>query len=64
MKWVRFAEYKFLLIMDDECLIISIKEARKILGKSYVGHSDDDVLRLIKQLDAIAKEHIQTVPKY
>jgi hypothetical protein len=50
--------------MEAATLIISIKEARKLLGKSYKRHSDDEILRLIKNLDAIAKEYIQSVPKY
>jgi uncharacterized protein YjgD (DUF1641 family) len=35
-------------------LIISIKEARKILGKSYEHMSDEEVESLIENLDAIA----------
>ena len=35
-------------------LIISVKEARKILGESYEHMSDEEIERLIIDLDAIA----------
>lgn len=45
-------------------LIISIKEARKLLGKDAKGMSDDDVEELIQNLQSIAKIYIEEVPKY
>jgi len=48
----------------DAGLIISIKEARKILGKKYAKYSDEQITRMIKQLDSIAEAYIKSVPKY
>jgi len=45
-------------------LIISIKEARKLLGKDAQGMSDDDVEELIQNLQSISKIYIEEVPKY
>lgn len=45
-------------------LIISIKEARKILGKEAEDLSDDQVEDLIINFQSIAKLYIQSVPKY
>jgi len=45
-------------------LIISIKEARKILGKEAENLSDDQIEDLIINLQSIAKLYIQSVPKY
>ena len=49
--------------MSDN-LIISVKEARKILGKKYDIHSDETIERIIQRLDGIAECFIKTVPKY
>lgn len=49
--------------MDSASLIITVKEARKILGKPYAKHSDEQIARMIKQLDSIAETHIKSVPK-
>jgi hypothetical protein len=45
-------------------LIITVKEARKILGKSYDKFPDDYIERLIKNLDGVAEAYIKSVPKY
>lgn len=45
-------------------MIITIKEARKILGRSYAKRSDEDIAWLINSLDTIAQEFIKSVPKY
>ena len=45
-------------------LIISIKAARKILGKKYKAYSDTEIERLIQDLDSIAGMYIKSVPKY
>ena len=50
--------------MFDNNLIISTKEARKILGKEYAKYSDEQITRMIKQLDSIAEAYIKSVPKY
>lgn len=50
--------------MDAATLIITVKEARKILGKTYAKYSDEQIARLIKQLDSIAGAHIKSVQKY
>lgn len=44
--------------------IITVKEARKILGKSYRNVPDEYIERLIKNLDGIATTYIKSVPKY
>jgi len=43
-------------------LIITIKEARKILGTKYDHYSDDYVEELIKTFDGIAEYYFKTVP--
>jgi hypothetical protein len=45
-------------------LIISIKEAREILGKKYDKYPDEYIQQLIQNLDAIAETFIRTIPKY
>ncbi len=45
-------------------LIISVKEARRILGKTYEKYSDEYIARLIKDLDGIAEAYIKSFPKY
>lgn len=49
--------------MKDEP-IISVKEARKKLGKSYKEYDDQYIKLLIKTLDAIMESYIKSVPKY
>lgn len=44
-------------------LIISVKEARKLLGKDAEAMSDDDVEGLVLSLQSIAKTYIEEVPK-
>lgn len=41
--------------MDDSRLIISVKEARKLLGKEHASMTDEQVENLIIQLDEIAR---------
>jgi hypothetical protein len=45
-------------------LIISVMEARKLLGKRYEKYSDEHIVRLIQNLDEIAEAYIKSVPKY
>lgn len=45
-------------------LLVSVSEARKILGKSYDKYSDDYIEQLIRNLDSIAEAYIKSVPKY
>jgi hypothetical protein len=48
----------------NEGLIMSVAEARKILGKGYAKFPDSYIEQLIKNLDSIAEAYIKTVPKY
>jgi uncharacterized protein YjgD (DUF1641 family) len=50
--------------MSNKKLIISVKEARKILGKSYDKYPDTYIERLIKNLDSIIESYIKSVPKF
>lgn len=45
-------------------MIITTKEARKILGKTYDKFPDDYIEKLIKNFDGIAKAYIKSVPKF
>ena len=45
-------------------LIISIKEARKLLGKEAKEMSDDQIEELIINLRSIVRNHIRTVQIY
>jgi hypothetical protein len=45
-------------------LIISVKEARKLLGQQNKDLTDDQLEKLIVDLSAIAKLYIRSVPKY
>lgn len=45
--------------MDDSRLIISVKEARKLLGKDYDHMTDEQIEDLIIQLDEIARLSIR-----
>lgn len=47
--------------MQDQ--IITVKEARKFLGKDGKELSDEDIQKLITEFSAIARLHIQMVPK-
>jgi hypothetical protein len=50
-------------ILGGERLTISVKEARKLLGKDFKGLSDDQVQDIIVKLDLIARGFIaQSVP--
>lgn len=45
--------------------IISVKEARKLLGKDYRGFSDEKIAVIVALLNIVAAEHvINTVPNY
>ncbi|MGZ6005364.1 MAG: hypothetical protein ACXWLH_04405 [Candidatus Saccharimonadales bacterium] len=44
--------------------IITVSEARKILGKTYDKYPDEYIEQLIQQLDGIAEAFIKSVPKY
>lgn len=48
---------------SNDDLIISIDEAREILGHSYDVHSDEYIERLIRNLDSIAIAFINSVQK-
>jgi Ca2+-binding EF-hand superfamily protein len=41
--------------------IISVKEARKILGKEAKSMSDEEIEKVINDLDAIAKHYFEGV---
>lgn len=41
-------------------LVISVKEARKLLGKQFNYLSDDEVIRIVALLDNIARGFIQS----
>lgn len=43
-------------------LIISIKEARKILGRSYLSVPDQEIEKLINHLEGILEVYFLTVP--
>ena len=42
--------------MSEGKPIVSVKEARKILGKDAVGMSDEEIINVINTLDIMAKE--------
>jgi len=44
-------------------MIITVKEARKILGSAYQDYSNESIARLISSLDSIAEEYIKAVLK-
>lgn len=44
--------------------IISVKEARKLLGKAYDKCPDEAIERLVINLDSIVEAYIKSVPKY
>lgn len=43
----------------DDDLIVSIKEARKLLGKDANGMTDDEIIHVITTLDLLAKDALQ-----
>lgn len=43
-------------------LIISVKEARKFLGIKSKNYSDEEIEKLIQDLDGIALEYLKLVP--
>jgi hypothetical protein len=43
--------------------IISISMARKLLGKEFENTTDEEVLKIIMNLDTVAKQYIKAVPK-
>ena len=45
-------------------MILSVAQARVILGKEYDKYSDEYIEQLIKDLDGIAEAYIKSVPKY
>lgn len=47
---------------NSDKLIISVFDARKILGKSYESYSDEYIEQLIRKFDNIATSFIKTVP--
>jgi hypothetical protein len=49
--------------MSREKLIVSVKEARKILGSDAVGMSDKEIIEVISTLDVIAKDTLETARK-
>ena len=49
------------ILSISEKPIISVKEARKILGKEYINVSDDNLTGIIKSLSQIANYYIEVV---
>ena len=43
----------------NEGLTISVKEARKLLGKDAEGMSDDEIINVITTLDLLAKDALE-----
>jgi hypothetical protein len=51
-------------LVTKEQPAISVKEARKLLGKQYWSFSDEEIANIITLLNALAKDFIKaTVPK-
>lgn len=50
-------------ILDEEKEVISVKEARKIMGKDAHKYTDAQIKTLINKLDMIAMLHFGIVPK-
>lgn len=50
--------------VKNDVLIISIKEARKLLGKDGKHLSDEEVENLIIGFSAIVKRYLKSLPKY
>lgn len=49
---------------SQQALVVSVKEARKILGREHKNLTDEQLEKLIVELSAIAKLYIRSVPKY
>lgn len=47
--------------MDEPALVITINEARKILGQEAKKYSDEQIEELIINLQSISKMYIQSV---
>lgn len=45
--------------MNDSQPIISVEEARKILGTDAAGLADDEILNIINTLDLVAKDALE-----
>ena len=45
--------------MEEIKLAISVKEARKLMGSSCVGLSDDQVIEIIEQLQLITHQKLR-----
>ena len=39
--------------------VVSVKEARSLLGEDVVGMSDDEIIEIINTLDLLAKDALQ-----
>lgn len=51
------------LAFEEEKPVITVKEARKIMGKFASKYSDDQLNKLISDLDMIALLQLNIVPK-
>lgn len=49
--------------MTDEKLIISVKEARKLMGKEAEKYTDEQVIKIITDLDFMAEMAIKEFKK-
>jgi hypothetical protein len=49
------------ILSISEKPIISVKEARKILGKEYDNVSDDNLMGIIKSLSQIANYYLDSI---
>ena len=49
------------ILSISEKPIISVKEARKILGKEYINVSDDNLMGIIKSLSQIANYYLDAI---
>lgn len=49
------------ILSISEKPIISVKEARKILGKEYDNVSDDNLMGIIKSLSKIASYYLDSI---
>lgn len=49
------------ILSISEKPIISVKEARKILGKEYDNVSDDNLMGIIKSLSKIANYYLDSI---
>lgn len=52
-------------ILEQARLVISVKEARKLLGKKFKPLSDEEIEIIINLIDIVTKDYIQnTVPDF